>query len=172
MLRSLVGSEMCIRDSNGDMVTTRLQGHYGLRSFASVTVCCFGATQLISQIPIFGLIARKNLVKAGWMKRKWATAVVLGSSWAVTIACYTGNALDGVLDWTGMLVVPLCNFLVPLLALGIVYCSGAQSHSSASLGAFYDGSRTARSRTLSLSLGTSRSTAHAHLRTRCPPRLA
>ena len=44
------------RFGSGDVISTKLQAKYGLTSFCSFTVFIFGATQLISQIPIFALI--------------------------------------------------------------------------------------------------------------------
>jgi len=123
VLLGLVGGA-AVGHLNGDVITTKLQSRYGLTSFVSFTIFGFGATQLISQIPIFSLIARKNLVTAGWMGRPLATAVSVGIPWAITVMFYTGNALEDILNWIGMLVIPICNFFVPFVALAILRCPG------------------------------------------------
>jgi len=116
---------LAFADLDGDVISTKLQAKYGLTSFCSFTVFTFGATQLISQIPIFALIARKNIVRAGWMSRNYATALVLFSTWSVTIGCYTGNTLDEFLKWSGMILVPIVDFLVPMIALAILSVPGS-----------------------------------------------
>jgi len=100
-------------DGSQTIFTDKLIEKFGLLSVAGITTYVFSCSQLISGIPIFCIIIRENLIAAKLMGPSLANVFAIGVPWALTIAFYTGDALESFINWLSLFVNGFVNYFIP-----------------------------------------------------------
>ena len=72
----------------------------------------FPAVALISGIPVFSILARYNLLEAG-MGPIGSSFISVILPWVISVAFYGGSGVNDVINWLGLVVGGMANFVLP-----------------------------------------------------------
>lgn len=98
--------------SSGDdllAVLSRPNTYLGTR----VVTFLFPLICLVTSIPIFSIILRYNLLENKLCGPMWANLWGVVFPWILSLAFYSGDLINIVVNWTGLLTGAILNFIVP-----------------------------------------------------------
>ncbi len=76
-------------------------------------VYLFPFIALLSSIPIFSIVVRYNLIESKLCSEKWAHFWSIFAPWIGALVFYSGDMINTVVNWTGLLTVAPLNFILP-----------------------------------------------------------
>eukprot|EP00300_Choanocystis_sp_HF-7_P013305 c18243_g1_i1.p1 GENE.c18243_g1_i1~~c18243_g1_i1.p1 ORF type:complete len:480 (-),score=120.12 c18243_g1_i1:121-1560(-) len=76
-------------------------------------VYAFPLIALVTSIPIFSIVVRYNLVESGMCGPAAASFWAVPAPWLAALVFYSGDMLNNVVNWTGLLVAAPLNFVLP-----------------------------------------------------------
>eukprot|EP01060_Flectonema_neradi_P022921 TRINITY_DN3113_c2_g1_i3.p1 TRINITY_DN3113_c2_g1~~TRINITY_DN3113_c2_g1_i3.p1 ORF type:complete len:537 (+),score=101.58 TRINITY_DN3113_c2_g1_i3:577-2187(+) len=85
----------------------------GVGNLTRALAYLFPIIALVTSIPIFSIIVRYNLLENNLCGPFWASFWGAVFPWLAAIALYTGDALDDVVNWSGLLTIVPLNFALP-----------------------------------------------------------
>ena len=100
--------------SSGNLLSTLTKSSTpGVGKLTRALAYLFPIVALVTSIPIFSIIVRYNLLENNLCGPFWAAFWGAVFPWLAAIALYTGDALDDVVNWSGLLTIVPLNFVLP-----------------------------------------------------------
>eukprot|EP01059_Diplonema_ambulator_P011845 TRINITY_DN21908_c1_g1_i1.p1 TRINITY_DN21908_c1_g1~~TRINITY_DN21908_c1_g1_i1.p1 ORF type:complete len:484 (+),score=46.16 TRINITY_DN21908_c1_g1_i1:58-1509(+) len=97
---------------SADLLTVLLNGKT-TSGFTKVTAYAFPLITVVTSIPIYSIVIRKNLVSARICSQPAGFFWGAIFPWMVSVPLYAGSMLESIADWSGAFITIPLNFILP-----------------------------------------------------------